>query len=200
MAGSSIAVGSSAGGLFGLGALATKVAAVGIALAQVLGRLLVAYIGHMQDPVFLPLYPDLRVLSFTFGVALITCLLVGVAPAIQASNADPGSVMKASGRGLTAGRERFLLRRGLIVTQIALSLVLLVSALLFIRTFKNLLALDAGFQQDGVLVADFDFSPLNVASANRLGYKRELLERVKNTPGVLSAAEERIGRRRTVVH
>ena len=164
-------------------------AAIGIALAQVLGRLLVAYIGHMRDPVFLPLYPDLRVLSFTFGVALITCVLVGVAPAIQASNADPGSVMKASGRGLTAGRERFLLRRGLIVTQIALSLVLLVSALLFIRTFKNLLALDAGFQQDGVLVADFDFSPLNVASANRLGYKRELLERVKNTPGVLSAAE-----------
>ena len=110
--------------------LALSGAAIGIALAQGLGRVLIAYIGSTQDPVFLPTYPDLRVLSFTFGVALLTCVLFGVAPAIQAANADPGTVMKASGRGLTAGRERFLLRRGLIVSQVALSLVLLVAALL----------------------------------------------------------------------
>ena len=104
--------------------LALGGAAIGIALAQVLGGTLVAYIGNAQDPVFLPLYPDLRVLCFTFGVALLTCVIFGVAPALQASHADPGSVMKASGRGLTAGRERFLLRRGLIVSQVALSLAL----------------------------------------------------------------------------
>ena len=131
-------------------------------------------------------------LSFTFGVALLTCVLFGVAPAIQAANADPGTVMKASGRGLTAGRERFLLRRGLIVSQVALSLVLLVAALLFVRTFRNLLTLDAGFRQDNILVADFDFSPLNVPAASRLEYKRELLEKVRNTPGVISAAETSI--------
>jgi putative ABC transport system permease protein len=100
-------------------------ATIGIALAQGLGRLLTAYIGNVHDPLFLPLYPDLRVLSFTFGVALLTCVLFGVAPAIQAANADPGTVMKTAGRGLTAGRQRFLLRRGLIVSQVALSLVLL---------------------------------------------------------------------------
>ena len=110
--------------------LALSGAAIGIALAQGLGRVLIVYIGSTQDPVFLPTYPDLRVLSFTFGVALLTCVLFGVAPAIQAANADPGTVMKASGRGLTAGRERFLLRRGLIVSQLALSLVLLVTAML----------------------------------------------------------------------
>ena len=126
--------------------LALSGAAIGIALAQGLGRVLIAYIGSAQDPVFLPTYPDLRVLSFTFGVALLTCVLFGVAPAIQAANADPGTVMKASGRGLTAGRERFLLRRGLIVSQVALSLVLLVAALLFVRTFRNLLNLDVGFR------------------------------------------------------
>jgi putative ABC transport system permease protein len=164
-------------------------AAIGIALAQVLGRVLTAYINNTQDPLFLPLYPDLRVLSFTFGVALLTCVLFGVAPAIQAAGADPGTVMKSAGRGLTAGRERFLLRRGLIVSQVALSLVLLVAALLFVRTFRNLLTLDAGFRQDNVLVADFEFSSLNVPAANRLQYKRELLERVKNIPGVISAAE-----------
>jgi putative ABC transport system permease protein len=172
--------------------LALTGAAIGIALAQGLVRVLIAYIGGAQDPVFLPTYPDFRVLSFTFAVALLTCVLFGVAPAIQAANADPGTVMKASGRGLTAGRERFLLRRGLIVSQVALSLVLLVAALLFVRSFRNLLNLDVGFRQDNILVADFDFSPLKVAAANRLEYKRELLDKVRNTPGVISAAETSI--------
>ncbi|HUB30202.1 MAG TPA: ABC transporter permease [Terracidiphilus sp.] len=172
--------------------LALGGAVIGMAMAQMLGGVLIAYIANGQDPVFLPLYPDLRVLAFTFGVALLTCVLFGVAPAIHASHADPGSVMKTSGRGLTAGRQRFLLRRGLIISQVALSLVLLVAALLFVRTFRNLLALDAGFQQDNVLVADFDFSALNVGGASRLEFKRELLERVKTTPGVASAAETSI--------
>jgi predicted permease len=163
--------------------LAMSGAAIGVGLAQALGRILIAYIGNTQDPVFLPFYPDLRVLSFTFGVALLTCVLFGVAPAIQAANADPGTVMKASGRGLTAGRERFLLRRGLIVSHVALSLVLMVAALLFVRTFRNLFNLDVGFRQNNVLVADFDFSSLKVAAANRLEYKRELLGKVRNTPG-----------------
>ena len=70
--------------------------------------------------------------------------------------------------------------------------MLLVAALLFVRTFRNLLALDAGFRQDNVLVADFDFSPLNVPAANRLEYKRELLEKVRNIPGVISASETSI--------
>jgi predicted permease len=172
--------------------LAMSGAAIGIALAQGLGRVLIAYIGNTQDPVFLPTYPDLRVLSFTFGVALLTCILFGVAPAVQAANADPGTVMKAGGRGLTAGRERFLLRRGLIVSQVALSLVLLVAALLFVRTFRNLLNLDVGFRQNNVLIADFDFSPLRIAAAHRLEYKRDLLEKVRNTPGVIAAAETTI--------
>ena len=172
--------------------LAMSGAAIGIVLAQELGRVLIAYIGNAQDPVFLPTYPDLRVLSFTFGVALLTCILFGAAPALQAANADPGTMMKAGGRGLTGGREHFLLRRGLIVSQVALSLVLLVAALLFVRTFRNLLNLNVGFRQNNVLVADFDFSPLRIAGARRLEYKRDLLEKVKNTPGVIAAAETTI--------
>ena len=67
--------------------------------------------------------------------------------------------------------------------------MLLVAALLFVRTFRNLINLDAGFRQDNILVADFDFSPLKVLAENRLEYKRKLLDKVRNTPGVLSAAE-----------
>jgi predicted permease len=75
---------------------------------------------------------------------------------------------------------------------VALSLVLLVAALLFVRTFRNLLMLNAGMQQDNVLVADFDFSRLNLPVARRLEYRRQLLANVRSTPAVDSAAETSI--------
>lgn len=169
--------------------LAAGGAVAGIVLAQMLGRGLIAFIGSADNPVYLPLYPDWRVLAFTVGVALITCLIFGVAPAIRAANADPGTVMKAGGRGLTAGREGFVLRRSLIVSQVALSLVLLVAALLFVRTFRNLLTLNAGFQQENIVVAEFDFSNLAIPSSRHLEYQRELLADIRAIPGVISVAE-----------
>jgi putative ABC transport system permease protein len=172
--------------------LALAGAAVGLMLAQVLARVVVAFIGNSENPVFLPLYPDMRVLLFTGGAALLTCLLFGVAPAIRAGRVDAGTVMKMNGRGVIAGRQHFLLRRGLIVSQVALSLVLLLAALLFVQTFRNLLTLNPGFRQDGVLVADFDFSALHIPAQNRIAFRRELLTNVRNTPGVVSAAEAAI--------
>lgn len=169
--------------------LALVGAAIGLILAQVLGTVLVAFIGNSENPVFLPLYPDMRVLLFTIGIALLTCLFFGVAPAVHAGRIDPGMLMKINGRGIAAGRHHFLLRRGLIVSQVALSLVLLVAALLFVQTFRNLVTLNPGFRQEGVLVADFDFSPLHIPAQNRVEFRRELLTNVRNTPGVISAAE-----------
>lgn len=169
--------------------LALVGATVGLGLAQVIGMVLVAFIGNSENPVFLPLYPDMRVLLFTLGIALLTCLFFGLAPAIRAGRIDPGMVMKMNSRGITGGRQRFLLRRGLIVSQVALSFVLLVAALMFVQTFRNLVTLNPGFQRDGVLVADFDFSALHIADQNRADYKRELLRNVRNVPGVISAAE-----------
>jgi putative ABC transport system permease protein len=172
--------------------LAAIGAAIGMALAQGLSKFLVAFISNEGDPIFLPLWPDLRVLLFTMGLTVLTCLLFGVAPALQAAGSDPGAAMKGSGRGITTGRQSFVLRRGLIVSQVALSLVLLVAALLFVRTFRNLLALNAGLQQDNVLVADFDFSRLNLPIERRLEYRRQLLPSVRSTPGVDSAAQTSI--------
>jgi putative ABC transport system permease protein len=167
-------------------------ALVGAALAQGLSRFLVAFIGSADDPIFLSLSLDLRVLFFTMGLAVLACLLFGVAPALQAARSDPGTIMKGSGRGLTMGRESLAIRRGLIVSQVALSMVLLVVALLFIRTFQNLLSAGAGLEQDGVLVADFDFSPLKLPVERRQQFKHDLLASVRNTPGVLAAAETSI--------
>jgi len=129
------------------------------------------------------------VFGFAAGLALITCLLFGLVPAIQASRTEPGIAMKASARGATAGRDRFLLRRALVVSQVALSLVLLTGAFLFVRTFRNLVTLNAGFQQDHILIANFDFSPLKLPKERQMEYRHELLERMQSVPGVSSAAE-----------
>ncbi|MBV9264574.1 MAG: FtsX-like permease family protein [Acidobacteriaceae bacterium] len=72
---------------------------------------------------------------------------------------------------------------------VALSMVLLVSALLFVRTFQNLEQVDPGFRQDHILIANFDYSPLKLPGAKQMAFKRELLSRVQALPGVTSAAE-----------
>jgi predicted permease len=169
--------------------LATIGAGLSIFLAQALSRGLVAFISNAENTVFLPLSLDIRVLAFTMGLAVVTCLLFALTPALQAARSDPGLMLKGRGRGVTMGRESFLLRRGLIVCQVALSLVLLVAALLFVRTFRNLVVLNPGFDQDNLLVGDFDFSNLNLPVERRVDYKRELLGNIRNVPSVATAAE-----------
>ena len=75
--------------------------------------------------------------------------------------------MKTGGRSLTSSRERFGLRQLLVVSQVALSMVLLVSALLFSGSLRKLLAVDAGFRQNGILIVDLDFRRLKVPVAQR---------------------------------
>ncbi|MGA8159651.1 MAG: ABC transporter permease [Acidobacteriaceae bacterium] len=168
-------------------------AAAGAALAQGLGRALMAGIGTAGDPVFLSLAIDWRVLGFTAAVGVGTCLLFGVVPALRAAQADPGMALRTGGRGMTAGRERFLLRRGLIVTQVALSLLLVTTALLFVETFRNLVRVNPGFDPRQVVVADFfDLSALHRQTERQVIFHRELLRQVRATPGVVDAAETAI--------
>src|SRR5205085_4532645 len=78
--------------------LAAAGAALGAGLAQALSRLLVAFLSTSADPVFLDLALDWRVLGFADGLAVLTCLLFGLAPALRATRMEPGAVMKAGGR------------------------------------------------------------------------------------------------------
>ncbi len=163
--------------------------AVAALLAQGLSRFLVASIGTGLNAVFLDLTPDWRVLGFTAGVAALTCVLFGLTPALRATRVDIGLVMKTTSRGLTAGRGRFSLRRALVVIQVALSLVLVASALLFTRSLNNLLTLDTGFNQENLLVARVGFRRLNIAPERRLEFRNQLLERINAVPGVEAATE-----------
>ncbi len=162
---------------------------IGAALAQALTQFLVASIGTRNNVVFLDVTPDLRVLGFTAGVAALTCVFFGLTPALRATRVSPGAAMKAAGRGLTAGRERFSLRRGLVVAQVALSLVLVASALLFSRSLNKLLTLDAGFKQDHLLISSVGFNRLKIEPLRRLEFRGQLLERIKNVPGVDDVSE-----------
>lgn len=167
-------------------------AAIGGFLAHFLSRYLVSFLSTGDNPLFIELAPDWRVLAFTAGLAILTCILFGLTPALRATQTHPATAMKSAGRGLTADRQRFGLRRVLVVSQVALSLVLLVGALLFVRSLRNLLTLDAGFQRDGLLVTGIDASRLGFMPARRAVLYRELLNDVRKTPGVEQAASANI--------
>jgi putative ABC transport system permease protein len=96
--------------------------------------------------------------------------------------------MKSAGRALTAGRERFRLRKILVVSQVALSLVLVAGALLFSRSLRNLLTVDTGFQQSNIAIAGLDLGWLDLPAERRLEFKKDLLGRVLVIPGIESAA------------
>lgn len=163
-------------------------AALGAFLARNLGQLLVASLSTQQDPLFVDLGTDWRMLAFTTGLAVLTCIVFGLAPALRATSVAPGVVLKESSRGTTAGRSRLGLRRVFVVSQIALSLTLLVGALLFARSLNNLSGVDAGFRQTGILVADIDFTPVNLPKEARTAFANNLLQRVRAVPGVQAAA------------
>ena len=169
--------------------LAVLGAGLGVAMARALSRGLVSFISTPGDPVIVGLALDWRTLGFTAALAILTCILFGLAPALGATRQSPAAAMRAGGRGATAGRQRFGLRRALVSTQVALSLVLLVGALLFVRSLQGLMNIDAGFQAEGIMSAGVDFSRAQYPVARRQGILRELQDRFASLPGVVSAAQ-----------
>jgi putative ABC transport system permease protein len=160
----------------------------GLFLAFAISRMLVAFISTQQNPVFLDLAMDWRVLAFTTGLAALTTINFGLAPALRATRTEPATLLQSGSRGATGGRERFSLRRILIVSQVGLSVVLLMGALLFVRSLRNLTTLNVGFQQTGILVTSIDFTHLQIPEERYTQYKGDLVRRVQAIPGVESAA------------
>jgi predicted permease len=168
--------------------LAAIGAAIGVGLAELLSRALVLSLSTEGDRVTLFTGTDWRVLLFAAAVTVLTCLVFGMAPSFRASAADPVTAMRTGGRGLTAGRERFSIQRAMVVTQISVSLVLLVGALLFVRSFRNLMTFDPGMREEGITLAFIGFQKSNISRDHLEQFKRELVEEVRSIPGVLNAA------------
>jgi predicted permease len=167
-------------------------AATGAVLAQFLSRYMISFLSTSDNPLFVDLGADWRMFGFTAGIAVLTCIFFGLTPALRASRTVPASAMKASSRGLTADRGKFGLRRALVIGQVALSLVLLVGALLFAGSMRNLLTLDPGFRENHLLITGIDISRANLPAARRSLFYRQLLEHVRATPGVEQAASTSI--------
>ncbi|HYO82309.1 MAG TPA: ABC transporter permease, partial [Bryobacteraceae bacterium] len=164
-------------------------AVLGAILAQALSRGLVRFLTTENTPLFVNLAIDGRILAFTSGIALITCLLFGLMPAWRATAVAPSSAMRSGGRGTTAGRERFGMRRALVATQVALSLVLLTGALLFVRSLHNLMNAEIGFRTEGLMTVSVSHPQRNLARETYPVIQRSVLEKLKNQPGVVSAAQ-----------
>ncbi len=189
-----LAIGASRGGLIRqLMAesliLAVSGAALGFYLSAAFSRLLVALLSSRGDPLSLDLAPDGAVLTFTIAVATLTCVLFGLIPAWRATGVSASDAMRGRGRGVAGDRARFGLRQVLVVAQVSLSLVLVVGALLFSGSLRNLLSVDTGFQQNGVLIASIDFRRLPVPPTQRAAFKQGLLDKIRAVPGVEGAGE-----------
>jgi putative ABC transport system permease protein len=163
-------------------------AMAGAALAQALSRGLVAYLNTPVDSISLDFKLDWRLFAFLLGISFLTSLLFGLAAALRASHTSPGAAMKAGSHSMTASRGHLGFRGALVVSQVALSLVLLFSALLFTQSLRNLLSDDPGFQAKDVLIARLDFTRLQIRAERRSAFQRQLLDRIRSIPGVDAAA------------
>ncbi|HKP87819.1 MAG TPA: ABC transporter permease, partial [Blastocatellia bacterium] len=130
---------------------------------------------------------DAKVLGFTFAVSLLTGVIFGLAPALQASRTDMNESLKEGGKG-TPGAARSRVRSLLVVSEVALALVLLIGAGLLINSFVRLRNVDAGFNADNLLTMKVVLPRTKYSDGiKRTAFYNELLQRVESLPGVQSA-------------
>jgi putative ABC transport system permease protein len=164
--------------------LASAGAVVALAVAAWGSRAIASQVSTSMGRVVLDLSLDWRVTAFTAAATIASVLLFGVVPAFRASRMEPIDAMKQRGDG---GR-RSNVSSALVVVQVALSLVLIVAAGLFIRTFEGLTHVPLGFDRDRVLVVNLNVARARVDSGDRLALYRRLIDSVHAVPGVASAA------------
>ena len=167
--------------------LAGSGATIGLLFAAWGSRLLVRQLSTSMNIVFLDLGIDWRVLGFTAAVAVGTAVVFGVAPALRGTRVQPGDALKEQGRTV-AGDRRFGLGNLLVISQVALSLVLIVAAGLFVRTFSRLATLDLGFDRNPVLVAAVNTQKLQLEPSRRPELYERFRKAAEAIPGVTSAS------------
>jgi len=161
----------------------------GVALAWWGSQLIVSMASDGPQDLPLNVTPNLRVLGFTLAASFLSALLFGTAPALRAARVEPNSSLKG-GKGQGHSSLQNPLGKALVVAQVALSLLLLVGAGLFVRTLINIEALPSGFNQENVLLINIDPSATGYKDEDpRLSaLLTEVEEKVKTVPGVQAAA------------
>ena len=162
-------------------------AGLGMALAAGASRLLASQVltGYFN---YFDLSADFRVGGFTAGAGLLTTLLFGLAPALIATRMSLSSAMKDGGSQGAERRGKLSLGPALVVAQVCVSVVLVAGAGLLLRTFRNLVTLDPGFDSAHVLVAKLDVRKSAAAQEHRNALFDKILARVRTAPGVIEAS------------
>jgi predicted permease len=167
--------------------LALAGSALGLVFARGASALVVHELSSRTNRVWLDLSLDWRVLAFTAALGLVTALLFGAAPALRSAQGGTGILAHGSA-GVGAGGRRYPLEKLFAIVQVALCLVLLFGAGLFVRSFAALLTVDTGFDRRNVLVVSLDLRRTGAGPARRAVLFDEALASVRAVPGVESAA------------
>jgi len=161
----------------------------GVLFARWGSALLVRFVSTQQSQVFLDLKMDSRVLAFTIAITVLCGLLFGILPALRSTRVDAMSAMKEGQSQAAGGRSHSSAARWIVAAQIAFSLVLLIGTGLFIRTFANLMTLDAGFDRNNVLMVETNIHNAGIAEPARASLYGQMLAKLQSIPGVVSAGQ-----------
>ncbi|HEV7414383.1 MAG TPA: ABC transporter permease [Casimicrobiaceae bacterium] len=157
----------------------------GLVLARLMTGALLSLLPAVPLPIDVTLALDGRAVVFTLTLSLVAAILSGLAPAFHASRAEVVGALKSDAQG---GPERIWLRHAFVVSQVALSIVLVVGAGLFARALQRASEIDPGFDPHGVELATLDLSLGGYTADTGRVFARELIRRVRETPGVQAAA------------
>jgi predicted permease len=154
-------------------------------LLAIWGTGLVESAGSKINPMFHDIHVDIRCLAFTFGISIITGLIFGLAPALQISKPNLSESLKEAGRGSGPASSRNRLRSVLVISEVALTLVLLVCAGLLIRTVMRLRNVDTGFSAQNVLAMNIGLPGTKYPKpGDKLAFFKEVTDRITALPGV----------------
>src|ERR1700730_6548124 len=149
---------------------------------------LMKFIPTTDFPVSLGIPVDRAVLLATMVISLLTGVIFGILPALRASGAAPVAVLKEDTGSASGGRRKARLTSGLVVAQISLSLLLLICAGLFIRSFMSAQQINPGFNSHNVLIATYDLFTAGYADEKGAQFDRQLVAKLEALPGIQSAA------------
>jgi predicted permease len=149
---------------------------------------LMKFLPAMDFPVSLVVRADRNVFLATMFISLLTGVIFGILPALRASSIAPVAVLKEDTGSASGGLRKARLASGLVVAQISLSLVLLICAGLFIRSFLSAQQINLGFNPRNVLVASFDLFPAGYSDASGAEFDRQLVAKLEALPGIESVA------------
>ena len=156
----------------------------GMLLARWLGGALRWLLPGVARPVMLAPEIDTQVFAFTAALAVIVTVVAGLIPALQASRANINDALKQGGRSGSLGLQAHRLRGLMVSSEVALAVVALVGAALFLKSFERSRAVDPGFSPDGVALAQFDFSTAGYNAQQTDTFCRRLRDRLEQLPGV----------------